>query len=217
MGAPHGHRLHFHAHSPVHALSAHTKLIALLAYAVLVVATPAQWWWMFAVWAVAILSVIAVSKVPVSYLAPRMLVEAPFVVFALVVPFVATGPRVQILGMSLSQAGLTSAAILLTKGTLGVLASLTLAATTEPHDLIAGLRRLRFPKALVDVIANMLRYLDVVTTELTRMRVALTSRGFTARNPRHWAVIARSLGALFVRAYERGERVHLAMLSRGAQ
>mgnify|MGYP000411437505 CR=1 FL=1 len=115
----------------------------------------------------------------------------------------------------LKQVSVFTGRAVLTKGTLGVLASLTLAATTEPHDLIAGLRRLRFPKALVDVIANMLRYLDVVTTELTRMRVALTSRGFTARNPRHWAVIARSLGALFVRAYERGERVYLAMASRG--
>jgi cobalt/nickel transport system permease protein len=28
-------------------------------------------------------------------------------------------------------------------------------------------------------------------------------------------VLARSLGALFIRSYERGERVHLAMLARG--
>jgi len=28
-------------------------------------------------------------------------------------------------------------------------------------------------------------------------------------------VVARSAGALFIRSYERGERVHLAMLSRG--
>ena len=48
-----------------------------------------------------------------------------------------------------------------------------------------------------------------------RMRIALASRGFTARNPRHWPVVARSAGALFIRSYERGERVHLAMVSRG--
>ena len=47
------------------------------------------------------------------------------------------------------------------------------------------------------------------------MRVALASRGFSARDPRHWPVLARSVGALFIRSYERGERVHLAMLSRG--
>ena len=47
------------------------------------------------------------------------------------------------------------------------------------------------------------------------MRVARESRGFSARDPRHWPVLARSAGALFIRSYERGERVHLAMLSRG--
>ncbi|MDQ3787826.1 MAG: CbiQ family ECF transporter T component, partial [Actinomycetota bacterium] len=48
-----------------------------------------------------------------------------------------------------------------------------------------------------------------------RMKVARDSRGFTARDPRHWPVLARSFGALFIRSYERGERVHLAMVSRG--
>ena len=32
--------------------------------------------------------------------------------------------------------------------------------------------------------------------------------------PMH-ATLARSAGALFIRSFERGERVHLAMLSRG--
>ena len=61
----------------------------------------------------------------------------------------------------------------------------------------------------------MVRYLDVVTDEMARMRVARESRGFTARDIRQWPVLARSAGALFIRSYERGERVHLAMLSRG--
>ena len=62
----------------------------------------------------------------------------------------------------------------------------------------------------------MVRYLDVVTSEMQRMKIARESRGFTARNPRHWPVLARSAGALFIRSYERGERVHLAMLSAAA-
>ncbi|MER6942357.1 energy-coupling factor transporter transmembrane component T, partial [Nocardioides sp. NPDC000441] len=45
--------------------------------------------------------------------------------------------------------------------------------------------------------------------------VARASRGFEARNPLHWPVLARSVGALFIRSFERGERVHLAMVSRG--
>ena len=61
----------------------------------------------------------------------------------------------------------------------------------------------------------MIRYLDVVTAEMGRMLVAMRSRGCDPRYPKHWPVLARSLGALFIRSYERGERVHLAMLSRG--
>ena len=144
-----------------------------------------------------------------------MVIEIPFVVFALLMPFIAVGPRVDVLGLSLSQAGLLSAWGLLVKGSLGVIASLTLAATTEPQELLAGLERLRLPSQMVQIMGFMIRYLDVVTDEFSRMMTALRSRGCDPRSPRHWPVLARSLGALFIRSYERGERVHLAMLSRG--
>ena len=96
-----------------------------------------------------------------------------------------------------------------------MLASLTLAATTEPSDVLAGLQRLRMPALIVQIMGFMIRYLDVVTADLGRMLVAMRSRGVDPRSPRHWPALARTLGALFVRSYERGERVHLAMLSRG--
>ena len=47
------------------------------------------------------------------------------------------------------------------------------------------------------------------------MEVARQSRGFIATGPKHWKVLAQAAGTLFIRSYERGERVHLAMLSRG--
>ena len=123
--------------------------------------------------------------------------------------------RLRLLVVGLAGLCLLAGIALLVKGTLGVIASLTLAATTEPQDLLAGLERLRLPQQLVQIMAFMVRYLDVVTGEMQRMKVARESRGFSARNPRHWPVLARSAGALFIRSYERGERVHLAMLSRG--
>lgn len=215
MGAGHGHKLHYHGHSPVHRAPAHLKLVALLGFMLVVVATPRTWFPAFACYLAVVVAVVALSRVPASYLLKRMVVEVPFVVFAALMPFVATGPRVEVLGVPVSEAGLLAAWALLAKGTLGVLASLTLAATTEPRDLLVGLQRLRFPDQLVQIMGFMIRYLDVVTSEMQRMRVARESRGFDARSPRHWPVLARSAGALFVRSYERGERVHLAMLSRG--
>ncbi len=215
MGAGHGHKLHYHGHSPVHRAPAHLKVLALLAFMLLVVATPKDWYPAYAGFLLVLLAVIAVSRVPFGYIAKRMVVEVPFVVFALLMPFIAAGPRTDVLGVTVSQSGLLSAWALLAKGTLGVIASLTLAATTEPRHLLAGLERLRVPNLLVQIMGFMIRYLDVVTDEMGRMRVARESRGFTARNVRHWPILARSSGALFIRSYERGERVHLAMLSRG--
>lgn len=215
MGAGHGHKLHFHGHSPLHRAPAHLKILALLAFMILVVATPRDWYAAYAIYLATLVVAIGVSRVPPTYILKRTVVELPFVVFALLLPFVATGPQTEVLGVSVSESGLEAAIALLVKGTLGVLASLTLAATTEPQDILAGLERLRLPSQLVQIMAFMVRYLDVVTGEMQRMKVARESRGFTPRNPRHWPVLARSAGALFIRSYERGERVHLAMLSRG--
>jgi cobalt/nickel transport system permease protein len=215
MGAGHGHRLHFHGHSRVHRAPAHLKLLALLGFMLLVVATPYDWYAVFAVEAALLLGVVALSQVPLTYLAPRMVIEVPFAVFALLMPFIAQGPRTEVWGLTVSEPGLHAGVALLVKGTLGVLASLTLAATTEPQDVLRGLQRLRMPDLLVQIMGFMIRYLDVVTAELGRMMVAMRSRGCDPRSPRHWPTLARAMGALFIRSYERGERVHLAMLSRG--
>ena len=215
MGAGHGHRLHYHGHSVVHRAPAHLKILALVGFMLGVVATPREWYPVFGGYLLLLLGVIALSRVPFGYLAKRMAIEVPFLVFAALVPFVATGPQVEVLGVSVSEPGLVAAWGLAVKGTLGVLASLTLAATTEPSDVLAGLQRLRMPALIVQIMGFMVRYLDVVTADLGRMLVAMRSRGVDPRSPRHWPALARTLGALFVRSYERGERVHLAMLSRG--
>ncbi|HEX2704573.1 MAG TPA: cobalt ECF transporter T component CbiQ [Candidatus Lustribacter sp.] len=215
MGAGHGHTLHYHGHSLLHRMPAHLKVVAVLGFVLAVVATPPEQYWAFAVHAALVGAAVIASRVPVRYLAARLVIEVPFLGFAALMPFVSTGPRVDVLGLSLSSAGLLGGWALVAKGTLGVLASLVLATTTEPRDLLRGLERLRLPRQLTQIMGFMVRYVDVVGDEMRRMRVARESRGFSARSPRHWGVLAQSAGALFIRAYERGERVHLAMLSRG--
>lgn len=215
MGAGHGHHLHFHGHSLVHRLPSHVKLVTLLTYVVAVVLTPRTAYWAYGVHLLLVLTAQRASRVPFGYFAKRMLVETPFVVFALLVPFVATGPKVSVGPLELSQSGLVSGWALLAKGTLGVMASLIVATTTEPRHVVAGLEKLRLPTLLVQIMGFMVRYLDVVTDELRRMRIARESRGFRARSVRQWPVLASTASALFIRSYERGERVHLAMLARG--
>ncbi len=211
----HGHTLYYAVASPVHRLAGHLKILALLGFMIVVVATPGEWYAIFAGYLGVLLIVVALSRVPPTYVLARMFVEVPFVVFAVLLPFMALGPRTEFLGLTVSAPGLLAAWTLLAKATLGVIAGLTLAATTEPQEVVRGLERLRLPNLLVQIMGFMVRYLEVVGDDLRRQQIALASRGFSARDPRQWPVLARSAGALFIRTYERGERVHLAMLSRG--
>ncbi|MFD4739030.1 cobalt ECF transporter T component CbiQ [Streptomyces virginiae] len=215
MGAGHAHKLYREGHSPVHALPPHCKLAATLAFVVVVVSTPREAVWAFGLYAVLIAAVAAVARIPAGFLLRRLLIEVPFVAFAVLMPFVAEGERVEVLGMSLSVSGLWGAWNVLAKGTLGVAASVLLASTTELRALLLGLQRLKLPPLLVQIASFMIRYGDVISDELRRMSIARRSRGFEARGIRHWGVLAKTAGALFIRSYERGERVYLAMVSRG--
>ncbi|NJP49896.1 cobalt ECF transporter T component CbiQ [Streptomyces sp. SBST2-5] len=215
MGAGHAHRLYRHGNSPVHRLPPHTKITAVLAFVLIVVSTPREAMWAFAVYAGLLALVAYAARVPPGFLLRRLLIEVPFVAFAVLLPFVAEGERTEVLGLSLSVEGLWGAWNVLAKGTLGVAASVLLAATTELRELLLGLQRLKLPPLLVQIASFMIRYGDVITDEMRRMRIARESRGFEARGVRHWGVLAKSAGALFIRSYERGERVHLAMVSRG--
>ncbi|WP_329386607.1 cobalt ECF transporter T component CbiQ [Streptomyces sp. NBC_01716] len=215
MGAGHAHKLYRHGHSPVHALPPHCKLAAVLCFVLVVVSTPREAVWAFGLYAALLAGVAALARVPAGFLLRRMLIEVPFVAFAVLMPFVVPGEQVQFLGLSLSVPGLWGAWNVLAKGTLGVAASVLLASTTELRALLLGLQRLRLPPMLVQIASFMIRYGDVITDELRRMSIARRSRGFEARGVRHWGVLGKSAGALFIRSYERGERVHLAMMSRG--
>ncbi len=202
----------------VHRLEPHVKLVAVLAFALVVVATPVHAAWAPAAYAgylAVVLAVAAVARVRPGRLARGLIVELPFVAFALLLPFVTAGPRVEVLGLAVSRSGLETGGGLLAKATLSVLAATVLAVTTEPRALLRGLQRLRLPAVLVQILMFMIRYADVVTGELQRLRVARESRGFRARGPAGLRVLGATAGSLFVRSYERGERVHLAMLSRG--
>ena len=223
MGTGHSHGsstsvsdgLHVHGNTPLHRLPAEVKLVGLLAFVLTVVATPREQAWAFGLYALALLGLIALTRLPLGLVLRRMVIEVPFLVFAVLLPFVALGERVDVLGLSLSADGLLGGFNILAKGTLGVLAAILLSATTTPRDLIVGLQRLRLPALFVTILSFMVRYLDVVVDDMRRMALARAARGFQARHLGHVPVVAKAAGALFIRSYERGERVHLAMVSRG--
>lgn len=191
MGAGHAHRLYRPGSSPVHALPPHCKLAATFGFVVVVVSTPREAVWAFGLYALLLAGVAAVARIPAGFLLRRLLIEIPFVAFAVLMPFVAEGERVEVLGMSLSVSGLWGAWNVLAKGTLGVAASVLLASTTELRALLLGLQRLKLPPLLVQIASFMIRYGDVIGDELRRMSIARRSRGFEASGIRHWGCSPR--------------------------
>jgi cobalt/nickel transport system permease protein len=200
--------------SAVHALPAHVKIVAAFGFVFCVVATPRTAVWAFAAYALLLGAVAAVARIPPAFVARRAVIELPFVVLAVFLPF-AGEPDTVVLGVAVSQTGLWAAFALLVKGTLGVVTSVLLAATTPVADLLVGLQRLRLPEAVTQIATLMVRYLAVVSDEARRMRMARLARGDDPRFLWQLRGFARSLGTLFLRSYERGERVYLAMVSRG--
>jgi cobalt/nickel transport system permease protein len=215
MGAGHGHLLYRAADSAVHRLAPQVKIVSALATVLCVVATPRTQFWAFGGYLVVLLSVWSVARIPVRWFAARALVEVPFVVLAVLLPLVGGGERVGFLGLPVSVPGALAGWNILVKGTLGVLVSLTLAGTTTQRDLLLGLQRLRVPSLLITIATLMLRYVEVLVAEARRMRTARICRGHHPRFLWQIGATAKGVGTLFIRAYERGERVHIAMLARG--
>ncbi|RLK62314.1 cobalt ECF transporter T component CbiQ [Actinokineospora cianjurensis] len=215
MSAGHAHPLHRPGDTPVHRLAPQVKVVAAVAGVLCVVATPRERFWAFGLYLAVLAGVWVIARIPPGWLATRALIELPFVVLAIAFPFLAGGPTVEFLGLRLSEHGLLAGWNIAVKGTLGVLVSLTLAATTTPGELIVGLQRLRVPTMVITIATLMLRYLDVIAAEARRMRIARICRGHDPRFLWQVGATARGIGTLFIRSYERGERVHLAMVSRG--
>jgi cobalt/nickel transport system permease protein len=218
QGHPGGHGLdglYLDGGSPVHRLAPEVKIAATVAFVFAVVVTPREALWAFAGDALLVAAVVAVAGLSPALVARRLRIEVPFLLFAAFMPFTGAGPRMEVFGVSLSEPGLWAAWNIVAKGTLGVAASIVLAATTPVADLLRGLDRLHVPRVITAIAGFMVRYLGIVAGEAQRMHVARQSRGYDPRWLWQARGMAASAGTLFVRSYERGERVYLAMLARG--
>ena len=215
MSGGHAHGLYVHAPSRVHRLPPQCKVASTFLFIVAVVATPREAIWAFGLYALLILVVARVAGVPAAFVQRRLVFEIPFLTFAAFLPFLGGGERVEWAGISLSVEGLWGAFNIAVKASLGASATILLAATTPVADILHGLERLKTPRVFVAIAHFMVRYGDVITGEMRRMKVARLSRAYEPRWIWQARAAAASLGSLFIRSYERGERVYLAMLSRG--
>jgi cobalt/nickel transport system permease protein len=190
--------------SAIHRLNPAAKIVALVAFLAVVAATPPSARATVVFEALVVVAFYAACRISMATLARRLLKAVPAVaLFALAAPashgFADGWERMW---------------EILTKSLLAIAATLLLISVTPPHDIFAGLRQLRMPRLFVAVLALMIRYLTVMLDEWQRMHRAKLSRTFRRREFADWFVVPNLVGRLLIRAIERGERVHQAMLAR---
>lgn len=154
-----------------------------------------------------------------------LLVEGTFLVLAVVgvALSVSTSPppptvwqwHIGPLWLSSSMAAINQALLLVSRALGSAAAMNFLALTTPLVDSVELLRRLRVPNLLIDLMALIYRFIFILLDRMEQMSTAQQSRlGYSTR----WNSMksAALLGSrLFVEAYQHGQRMQVALESRG--
>jgi cobalt/nickel transport system permease protein len=210
-----------HLNSVIHRLDPRTKLIASLALIVAIVITPTGNWRVFAFYFAVVAFMLAFSRLPIVYVLKRSLVVLPFVLLiAIFIPFlqggeVVTSYHIWLWQVSITYNGLMILANVLVKSWLCILALILLSSATRLDDLLKGLRQLGMPQVMILILSFMYRYIFVLVDETMRIQQARNSRNFGGSWLHHVKTFGHMVGTLFIRSYERGERIYAAMLARG--
>lgn len=194
-------------------LDPRAKIVATLAFLVAVVS--------FDRYAVAALlpfalypvALVAMGEVPWRWLARKLAIAAPFaILLGIANPLFDRAPMA-IAGDASLAAGWVSFASILVRFALTVSAALAVIAGTGMHALCAGLAALGTPRVFTAQLLFLWRYAFVLGGEGARMATAREARG--GRGSPTLAVYGSLAGHLLLRAFERAERIHRAMLARG--
>lgn len=205
--------------SPWHSLAPHTRLLCALLIVFAIALTPNGHWWTWAIYGLALLGLILLSRVTLPVLLKRVAVESVFIVVVLLGSVFQGGGRVLWAWgpLKITTVGLTILGSVTLKALLSLLILNVLTLTTSIPALLNALLILRTPPLLVAILASMYRYINVLIGEFNAMRRAAASRNLMGSNRWHRLVVGNMMGSLFIRTYERGERVYQAMLARGYQ
>lgn len=188
--------------SPVHRLPAAVKLAAAVALVLATLLLPRAQWPGFVAIAAALVLVTALSRIPATFIAKRLLLLEPFVI------------GVAVLALFQPHGWIVFLALLV-KTNLCLLTMILLSNTTPFSEVLRVLKRLRVPAVLVTTLALMYRYLFVLVEETARMRRARAGRTFARRRGAAWQSLATIVSQLFIRSTERAERIYAAMCARG--
>ena len=205
----------------IHRLDPRTKLATALLFILAVALTLPAMWPAFAVYFFIIAILVLLSRVPILYVLKRSLMIMPFVLLiAIFIPFfkegeVAGSYNIWLWQVSVTHSGLQVLWNILAKAWLSILSLILLTSTTKIAELLKGLEQLHMPRVMVMILSFMYRYIFVLVDEVMRMRQARDSRNLGRSRLWQLRTIGNMVGTLFIRSYERGERVYAAMLARG--
>lgn len=202
-----------------HYLAPKTRLLCTLILVFAIALTPNGRWLTWAIYGTSVLCLVLLSKVTLPVLFKRIAVEFAFVAMILFgTLFRSGGEIVWSWGIiKITSEGLTVLGSITVKALLSLLMLNLLTLTTSVPALLNGLIALKTPPLLVAILASMYRYISVLIGEFNAMRRAAASRNLTGNSGWQRQVIGNMIGALFIRTYERGDRVYQAMLARGYQ
>jgi cobalt/nickel transport system permease protein len=214
---------HSKTESPVHHLDARAKIIVFFSFILVGVSSPPTSLLLFGFLAMGLIGIAFLARLPLGHLAKKVLVILPFLfVVAISIPFmkrdaVGGGYNLGLEGLSVSQSGLWILWNVIIKSSLGVFSIILLSSTTSFPQLIKGMEKLGSPKIFTVLVSFMYRYSFILIDEIYRIKRARDSRCFGGRWFWQSKVVGHMVGTLFLRSFHRGERVYLAMLSRGYQ
>jgi len=208
--------------SPVHDMDPRAKALAVLAFIFIAVnlTKPVLLVMAAGLWII----VLAAARIPLRHVFKRVTWILPFAgVLIILFPFITPGEviwsgRAGIFNLTATSQGLEKAVMLMLRVLTSVLAIITLMSTTGFNNLMKAFSDLKIPAVILQMVEFTVRYIFVTIDELKRMRRARKSRGFVlGKNLWHLHTIttlAQMVGVMFLRSYERGDRVYTAMLSR---
>ena len=205
------------AGAPLARIDPRVKLFVALAFCVCAVTTPPHAYGTLAVYGGLLLAAALLNRSVIGDVLVKTGRALPFlIVLVVLIPVFTPGRPVWRWGvLALSAEGLQTAGLVFCGALLCIGAFALLSATTPEERLLAGLRGIGVPAMLTGVMAVMLRYLHVLRPELARLRQARDARTIGSSGPGPVRSGANLLGSLFVRSFDRAERVADAMAARG--
>jgi cobalt/nickel transport system permease protein len=211
----------------LHRLDPRVKAVVAIIFIVSNALLPDGAWFAFVFGWLLVLASNLLSKLGLGYTLKRSIIALPFALIAVTVLFSIPGEPLTTLRILrwewvITDAGLLRFVSILIRSWLSVQMAILLVAVTRFPDLIHALEHLRVPAVLTTIIAFLYRYLFVLTDEVFRLLRARESRSAAAPGSRSgggvvWRakVAGNMAGQLFLRSYERSDRIYNAMIARG--